>query len=201
MLITRNLVITFLIILLAAITILLAMQNTSFPSSQSRYKGMDSFMTGAYAWNFNQHGELQDTLDSPSAEHYLTGNITHSIHPYIIAKGKTGPAWHIISEHGQFFQSSQTALLSGNVKIVQPPGQGSRNVTLLTSQLKYYPNKKLATSNKAVTIIQPGATIHGVGMIANIDTGVIKLLNQTSGQYDQAKQSKQMVTGKRANNE
>lgn len=154
---------------------------------------VQSFMTNVHATAYDKLGHVKDVLVSPRVTHLYKDNTTLADHPYVTATAKSGPPWQIHAEHGKLLNGKEEVQLWGNVNITQPAGIGSQNTTLLTSKITYYPQRKFAETDQPVTIMQPGTVIHGIGMTADLNKGLINILHHTQGQYDPkvAKKAKQ----------
>ncbi|MEM9243931.1 MAG: LPS export ABC transporter periplasmic protein LptC [Pseudomonadota bacterium] len=144
----------------------------------------EEFMIGTQVKSFDKQGNLKGTISSPQIQHYNANNKMLATTPHITSPAKSGPDWQITAQHGETLKGNQITRLWGDVKIFQPPGKNSNNIKLLTSELTYYSQQNIAKTDQPVTIIQPGTVIHGIGMIANMNTNVIQLLKQTSEKHD-----------------
>ncbi len=143
----------------------------------------DTFMTDIHAIQIDQMGKVHTTLTGSTATHYEQDNTTLFEKPYYITKSKQGPPWHISGDHGKAINGMDSILLWDNVRIYQPAGLNSRNLTLTTSRLTYYPARSYAETDQPVTLKQPGNITQGIGLQADLKTGFIKLLSHSSGQY------------------
>jgi lipopolysaccharide export system protein LptC len=72
---------------------------------------------------------------------------------------------------------------SQHVVIHHPGDVVNAMTTLQTDSLTVFPDKQQAKTDAAITITQPDAIVHAVGMLANLELGTIKLLTATRGEY------------------
>ncbi|MCP3680691.1 MAG: LPS export ABC transporter periplasmic protein LptC [Gammaproteobacteria bacterium] len=188
----KQLIIMLIAILLIASVVMVTLNlHQATAPAQKASASADSFMHGVKAKSFNQLGNIEDTVTSDYVTRDLKTGTTILQHPYIVAAADDAPAWHIHALYGKLTGPQQKIVyLWGNVKISQPVGPNSQNLTLLTPSLRYDSNSEFASTNAPVTIIQPDSIIHGVGMTANIKQGDIKILHNTDAQYVVAKQPK-----------
>ncbi len=181
----KQLVIALIAILLIASVVMVAINlHKSTTPTEKASNNADSFMQGVKAKSFNQLGNIEDTVTSNYVTRDTKTGTTILQHPYIVAAEDDAPSWHIHAQHGKLTGPQQKIVyLWGNVRISQPVGPNSQNLTLLTPSLRYDSNSEFASTNAPVTIIQPDSIIHGVGMTANIKQGDIKILHNTDAQY------------------
>src|SRR3989338_2861553 len=154
----------------------------------------DTFMTDIHAMQIDLLGKVHTTLSGPNATHYEQDDTTLFDNPYYITKSAQGPPWHILGDHGKAIGGMNTIILWGHVLIFQPPGKNSQNLTLTTSRLTYYHDRSFAETDQPVTLTQPGNLTHGVGLQADLKTGYIKLLSDSSGQYATKVKAQKSVT-------
>lgn len=183
MLLLRRWVSYLLAVLLISMSMMLIF-NSQKNSMHSKQNIMDTFGTDIIAQNFSATGQLQDTLTTPYLQHYTQKNMTVMKTPYIVAQAKKGPPWHVSSQHGYMLHGQEEAHLWNHVKITQPPGLNSENATLLTSALTYYPKRGYVETDKPVTLLQPGTTIHAVGMTADLKRNKVDLLHHVTAQHN-----------------
>jgi len=66
---------------------------------------------------------------------------------------------------------------------VQSRTEDPRKVVMNTAQLNLFPNTRKATSRAIVTVTEPGLTMRGRGMQADLATRRFTLLSQTTARY------------------
>ncbi len=154
----------------------------------------DSFMTNVHGIKLDKFGKPHDELTTPNIKHYLKNDSATAQTPVFIFYGKKGPPWHVQGDIANSINGNKIVYLIGHVKIVQPPGLNSQNVTMTTTKMTIYPNRSFAETDQPVTIRQPGSIVHGVGMTADLNSGKIKILSQTHGMYGDVS-SKQTTEG------
>lgn len=157
--------------------------STDYTHRHDRAKIYDSFMTQTNGIKLDKFGKPYDQLRSPLIRHYAQKDRMTAQTPYFVFHKNHSPAWYVSADHGEGLQGNKIILLTGHVKIWQPPGPGSKNTTFLTSKAYLFPDKSLATTNQPITIEQPGSVLHGVGLNADLKKGKIDILSQTEGMY------------------
>lgn len=143
----------------------------------------DSFINNVEAIQFNEQGKAHHSLKSPKLINYLKDNTTNIEKPFYTFQNEQDAAWNIQADFGAALHGMETITLTGHVTIQQLPGKNSRNVTLLTDKMIFYPSKSFAETDRPVTIKQPGIIIKGIGLQADLKTGKIKLLSKTKAEY------------------
>ena len=96
--------------------------------------------------------------------------------------GSSGDAWEVRARSGWISAEGDELRLRGNV-VGDSSGADGRPVKLASQQLNVFPETKRATSAVAVTLTQPGLTIHGRQLEARLDTKRV-LLQDTKTRYE-----------------
>ena len=143
----------------------------------------DAFATDIKSVKLNKLGEIDRILISPKIVHYPKNNMSKITKPFAIINKKDEQPWHITSDRGEALEGTKKIILFGNVKIRQLPGENSKNITLLTTEITFYPDRSYIETDKPVTIKQPGNIVKAIGLQADLNTGYIKLLSKVKGQY------------------
>jgi LPS export ABC transporter protein LptC len=176
-------VIYLFLILLALSTTLILLHKKSQAIHHLIVSQINSYMVNTNTTIFDLDGQVKYTLISAKVTHDDVDNTTLLEQPQATSAAKSGPPWQLSADQGKVINKGDIIYLTGHVKIDQPTGQGSEDVTLLTSELTYYPNRKFAETQAPVTITQPGLTVTGIGMTADLDKGKIDLIKQSKGEY------------------
>ena len=154
---------------------------------QTNLPHYDIFMTNVHGIKLDKFGKPHDEIFSPMMKHYEKDDMTTGDTPKLIFYGQKGPPWHITSDHGQMLNGNQKIILWDNVIIKQIPGPGSRNATLTTTKIYFYPDTSLANTDQPVTLTEPGSIMNGIGMQADLNKGTMKILSKTEGMYGDIK--------------
>jgi lipopolysaccharide export system protein LptC len=72
--------------------------------------------------------------------------------------------------------------LHGDVQTTSPP-EDARRITMNTAQLNIFPGTRKATSPAVVTVTEPGLTLRGLGMKADLAARRFTLLSRTTARY------------------
>lgn len=93
-----------------------------------------------------------------------------------------GQYWDVRSKTGWVSEARDEIRLRGDV-VAQGPKQAVRPVTMETQELNVFPDTNRATSDAAVSIAQPGLTMQGRGLQADLDTRRFTLKSQARTRY------------------
>jgi lipopolysaccharide export system protein LptC len=103
--------------------------------------------------------------------------------PLFLIPDKQGQRWQVRSKTGWVAADNSEVRLRGKVEATSPPGD-ARPSTMKTEQLNVFPDKNTASSAVLVTVTQPGFTMHGTGMRADLADNRIELLSKVNTRYD-----------------
>ncbi len=85
--------------------------------------------------------------------------------------------WTVVSESGWVSDDNEEVRLSGDVTATSPE-DAARATTMRTDTLNVYPQRSQADTEATVVVEQPGTTMQGTGMRADLDSGRIEFLSQ-----------------------
>jgi lipopolysaccharide export system protein LptC len=103
--------------------------------------------------------------------------------PLFLIPDKDGQRWEIRSKTGWVSGDNSEVRLRGKVEATSPPGD-SRPSVMKTEQLNVFPDKNTASSAVLVTVTQPGFTMRGTGMRADLADKRFQLLSKTNTIYE-----------------
>jgi lipopolysaccharide export system protein LptC len=87
--------------------------------------------------------------------------------PVFLLPDDEGHHWQVSANTGWVSADNSELRLRGDVVTTSPQGQG-RPTRMNTQQLNVFPDSSVATSADLVTITQPGLTMSGRGMRADL---------------------------------
>lgn len=85
--------------------------------------------------------------------------------------------WTVVSKTGWVSDDNEEVRLRGEVTATSPE-RAQRPTTMRSEALNIYPQRNQADTDVAVAVEQPGTTMQGIGMRADLDSGRIELLSQ-----------------------
>ena len=101
--------------------------------------------------------------------------------PTFLFPDKEGGRWRSRSATGWVNAEGTEVKLRGNVLLDETTG--AKPMRLQTEALNVYPDADRATSDQLVTVTQPGSTIRGRGLEAQLDTQRVTLKSEVRAQY------------------
>ena len=171
------------VILSGFMIILLNVQPTVTIKSGNSF---DGFMSDVAAIKMDKNGFPRSELFSPTFHYYRTKDTITIDKPRMLINpdnlhigGLT-----ITADQAIAFLTNKTIRLYKNVRITRNQNTHSPKTNFLTSALTIEPDQNKAYTHQQVTIIQPGSTLTAKGLRANLNTGVISLVSNTSGEFD-----------------
>lgn len=144
----------------------------------------DAIVSGLTIRQFNDQGHLINLLESPKMQHIPNQNTNLFESPHIILTQDNQPSWDIRSQKAHATNKGEQINLSDNVIIHQNTNNSTKESTLKTEALTYFPKQKFATTPLAVSFEQAGSTIHAIGMNAYLDDKRVELLGKTQATYE-----------------
>ena len=121
------------------------------------------------------------TLQAPSLARSPGTKEMNIDQPTFLFPDKQGGRWRSRSATGWVNGEGSEVRLRGNV-ILDNPG-GGKDMRVETESLDVFPDADRATSPDQVTITQPGATMRGRGLEAQLDTQRVILKSEVRAQY------------------
>jgi len=143
----------------------------------------DAFIEQVAATIFNHQGKPTLKIEAPKMFHYHEKDTTQIEMPHIIVYRQSPEPWHIHANHATATHGIEQILFWDNVIISHQKDLQNPTTTIKTTALTIFPNKETAQTDRAVTLLQPNTKVFGIGMLANIKIGNVKLLSKTRSEY------------------
>lgn len=184
MLSLKNAIISFLMILTLGLSLwsVLGSTRTETTSTQSTHRP-DAFMENVVATIINKEGNPSLKVEAPKMVHYADNDTTDIETPHITLYRESPEPWSIDSHYAKATQGLDKIFFWENVVIHHVNDTVNPTTTMTTATLTVFPNKQIAQTNDSVTVTQPSTTIHGLGMLANLNEGTVQLLSKAQGEY------------------
>lgn len=147
----------------------------------------DGFMENVVAIVINKQGLPALKVFTPRMVHYLENDTTGILKPHVIVYRNSPQPWHINSDYAFAYQGTTQINFQNHVVINHLADISNPATVLQTSAITVFPDKQIATTRQPVIIQQPGTIVHGIGMLANLNDGTVKLLSAAQGQYNAPK--------------
>lgn len=143
----------------------------------------DGIMEDVSATILNKQGKISMKIVTPKMTHFAAGDITHLESPELTIYRKSPKPWFITSKHAKAQDGIENVFFWESVNIHHPADLNSPATLIKTASLHVRPNEQIAKTDNPITLIQPNIIIKAIGMQANMNSGDIKLLSQSRGQY------------------
>lgn len=145
----------------------------------------DAIITNMHTVSFNESGQPAYIITTPELKHYAKASKSYLSEPHITIFKPPEQPWQIRSDHAVTENGTEIITLWDNVVLHQQTGISNVESTITTSELTYYPEKKMATTQAHIIYQQPGVKVSATGMRAYIEDEIVELLSEARGQYEQ----------------
>lgn len=156
-----------------------AMTSTATEEATTR---PDAFMENVVATIINDEGKPTLKVEAPKMVHF-PDDTTSIETPHITLYRESPEPWSIDSHFAKATQGLDKIYFWENVVIHHANDSANPTTTMTTSTLTVFPDKQIAQTDDNVTVVQPSTTIHGLGMMANLQEGTVQLLSKAQGEY------------------
>jgi lipopolysaccharide export system protein LptC len=143
----------------------------------------DAIMENFSATNLNEQGVPDFVMAATKLMHYPDDDSTTVDEPRITMLSAGQPAIHATAEHGIISSKGDEVFLRDNVKVLREAGAHQDQMTLQTQYLHIIPDRDLAKTDRAVTIVDAHSIVHAIGMEMDNKTRTLKLLSQVRSEY------------------
>lgn len=173
--------------LLAALTYWLNVQvRAPVVTDFTKRHDMDYFLDNFVATHLGEDGKPREILTALKLVHFPDDNTTHIDRPNFVQLSDQNPPLRITAQQALVSENGTDVYFYGQVNAVQEalasdPSRGP--VRLETDYLHVVPDKDWAETDRAVTITQPRAIIHAIGLEMNNKTRTTKLVSKVRGQF------------------
>lgn len=138
----------------------------------------DSYMTATVTRKFDTAGAVAYTLTAVRAESFDPDDIVVLTEPRLLANSQKpdGAPWHLKAATGVLHNADRRVVLRTDVRVWQDTAQGTSE--LRTAELAYLIDTRHVQSDLAVELISPTARTTAVGLAADLEPKVYKLLSR-----------------------
>ncbi|TNE78278.1 MAG: LPS export ABC transporter periplasmic protein LptC [Gammaproteobacteria bacterium] len=142
----------------------------------------DSYMLNISMLTYNKNGDKANSMLATEARHFKRANRLEAENPDMMSFGKNpdDQPWHMTADKGTVLKGGEKAVFNGSVYAWQETGKGAKK-ELRTDKLILYPDTHVAETDRPVTIITEQGKTTGVGMWADLDAEIFRLLSKVKG--------------------
>ncbi len=132
---------------------------------------------------YNEQGQLMQNLTSPRAEHYSLSRTTHFIKPHVLVYPTVAnrAVWQLTADKAILSSDKDHLDLQGHVDMHEVLAIAGKQ--LLTPQLTWYTDKKIAITHSPLIATEPGVKVTAIGATFDQALGVIHLESHVVSQY------------------
>ena len=132
--------------------------------------------------SLDDKGQESFTLRAPLLQETPGAKTMDLTTPLFLLPDTQGHYWQVLSRTGWVSEKRDEIRLLGAVRTTSPP-EDARKVVMTTEQLNIYPKTHHATSGSDVTVAEPGLTMRGHGMEADLAAKRVIFLSQATARY------------------
>jgi len=132
--------------------------------------------------SLDKTGKESFTLRAPMLQQTPGARTMELATPLFLLPDTQGHYWQVRSATGWVSENRDELRLRGHVVTLNPP-EDPRRIAMNTEQLNVYPNTRKATSSAVVTVTEPGLTMRGRGLDADLVAKRFTLLSQATARY------------------
>jgi lipopolysaccharide export system protein LptC len=148
----------------------------------------DAIMENFSATNLNEQGAPSFFMAAKKLLHYPDDDSTTLDAPRITMLSEGQPAIHATAKFGTVSSKGDEIFLHDDVNVLREASARQDQLNLKTEYLHIIPDRHLANTDRAVTIVDAHNVIHAVGMEMDSKTRILKLLSQVRSEHVPIKQ-------------
>jgi len=155
-------------------------------SNTSELPKADGYMLNISKLDFDHDGAKTFSVEATEAHHFKRDSRLELKQPKLVSYSpKTNQQhahqpWHMKAKTGTVLKGGEQAIFNGDVYAWQNLDNGKKN-ELRTDKLILFPEERTAKTDKKVTIKTPKGKTVGVGMQADLNKELFKLLSRVKG--------------------
>lgn len=157
------------------------------PDSSKRHDP-DAIVENFSATRLNVQGVPRFVMAATKMLHYPDDDSTTLEAPSITMLSAGQPAIHATAKHGTISSKGEEVFLHDAVEVLREASAQQDKLTLQTEYLRIVPDQDLATTDRAVTIVDAHNIVHATGMEMDNKTRTLKLLSQVRSEHAPNKQ-------------
>lgn len=152
------------------------------PDSSKRHDP-DAIVENFSATNLNEQGVPSFRMSAKKLLHYPDDDSATLDEPRITMLSDGQPAIHATAKQATVSSKGDEVILRDDVEVRREAGKKQDGYKLLTQYLRIFPDKNIADSDRAVTIVDAHNIIHATGMELDNKTRILKLLSQVTSDH------------------
>jgi len=143
----------------------------------------DAIMEDVITTVYNKQGKPRLKIVTPRMVHYIENDSTELTTPEVTLFRKSPQPWRITSQYAKATHGTDNVDFWDNVIVQHNADQNMPTTLIKTSTLTLHPELQTAQTKDPIMLIQPSIVVKSVGMLADMDSGNVKLLSEAIGEY------------------
>ncbi|OGT54917.1 MAG: LPS export ABC transporter periplasmic protein LptC [Gammaproteobacteria bacterium RIFCSPHIGHO2_12_FULL_42_10] len=143
----------------------------------------DAYMDHVTAMILDKTGNPRIKIASPKMMHYAKDDQSHFLHPALTIYRTDCKPWVVTSLHAEAIQGMNEINFWQDVVLHHASDRKGPDTVIKTPRLTVYTKTQLATTQDAITLIQPDLISQATGMIADMHESRIQLLSEARAFY------------------
>jgi lipopolysaccharide export system protein LptC len=152
------------------------------PDSSKRHDP-DAIVESFSATNLNERGVPNFIMAAKKMLHYPDDDSTILEEPRITMLSPGQPAIHASAKSATISSRGDEVFLHDDVEVLLEASKRQGSFNLQTDYLRIVPERNLADSDRAVTLVGTNNIVHATGMELDNKTRILKLLSQVRSDY------------------
>jgi lipopolysaccharide export system protein LptC len=148
----------------------------------------DAIVENFSATKLNEQGAPSFVMAATKMLHYPDDDSTTLEAPRITMLSVGQPAIHAVAKRATISSKGDEVFLHDAVEVLREASAQQDKLTLQTEYLRIVPDQDLATTDRAVTIVDAHNIVHATGMEMDNKTRTLKLLSQVKSEHVPNKQ-------------
>jgi len=143
----------------------------------------DAIVEDFSATNLNEQGVPSFKMAAKKLLHYPDDDSATMEEPRITMLSAGQPAIHATAKRATVSSKGEEVILYDDVEVLREAGNKKHGYKLQTQYLRIFPDKDIADSDRAVTIVDAHNVVHATGMELDNKTRTLKLLSQVRSDH------------------
>lgn len=143
----------------------------------------DAIIENFSAIKLNEQGAPRFIVAAKKMQHYPDDDSTTLELPRLTTLSAGRPAIHAIAKRGIVSSRGDEISLHGDVEVLREASGQQSELTLQTEYLHIVPDRDIATTDRAVTIVDARSTLSATGLEMDNKARILKLLSKVKSEH------------------
>jgi len=139
------------------------------------------------ATTLDEQGKIRFVMSAKKMWHYPDDDSTQLETPRLESFTAEHPPLRMAAQNGEISRKGDDVFLHNEVIIVRPAYANKSELTFNTNYLHVIPDKEMADTDQAVTVVDARTTVNAVGMELDNKTHIIKFMSHVKTVYEPIK--------------